>query len=661
MLSFNITNPGMYIAGLLTSQEANYVTDLVNLTYADGDILYYNGTEMTNLAATTDGYVLTLDGGVPIWAVGGGGGGGTWGSITGTLSDQTDLQSALDAKANDSVVVKTTGAQTIAGIKTFSSFPVTPSSAPSSDYQTANKKYVDDSIAGAGGYTDEAAQDAIGGILVDSSEIDFTYNDATPSITAVLKAGSIDESKLDTSVNASLDLADSAVQPAAIANFETTTTLNARDTNNRDRANHTGSQAQSTITNLVTDLGNKQPLDAELTAIAGLTSAADRLPYFTGLGTASLATFTAAARTVLDDTTVAAMVTTLGGASSTGSGGLVRTTSPTLVTPNLGTPSTLVGTNISGTAASLTAGVANGLKSATTTVSVSAATAPTVGQVLTATSSTLATWQTPSGGGSGDVVGPASSTAMAVARYNGTTGKLLKNSLVTIDDVGNMSVGGTLGVDQINASGGDTVFGLAGMVNNDYINFSDPSGVVTLTAAGSSTNIGFNFIPKGTGIVAIGGSEIITLGRSSISGATWLSSSVGTATDKAISPNAVKTYIESTAVTMANKRLTKRVGTTTSSATPTINTDNFDAYHLTAQAADITSFTTNLTGTPTDFQQLRISVTGTAARAITWGASFENGPVALPTTTVTTTRLDVLLEYSTVTSKWRCMASGSTV
>lgn len=32
--------------------------------------------------------------------VGGGGGGGTWGSITGTLSAQTDLQAALDAKAN---------------------------------------------------------------------------------------------------------------------------------------------------------------------------------------------------------------------------------------------------------------------------------------------------------------------------------------------------------------------------------------------------------------------------------------------------------------------------------------------------------------------------------------------------------------------------------
>ncbi len=42
------------------------------------------------------------------------------------------------------------------------------------------------------------------------------------------------------------------------------------------------------------------------------------------------AAITTAARTVLDDTTVAAMIDTLGGASSTGSGGLVRATSPTI-------------------------------------------------------------------------------------------------------------------------------------------------------------------------------------------------------------------------------------------------------------------------------------------------------------------------------------------
>ena len=43
-------------------------------------------------------------------------------------------------------------------------------------------------------------------------------------------------------------------------------------------------------------------------------------------------------------------------ASTTGSGNIVLATSPTLVTPNLGTPSTLVGTNITGTASGLSIG-----------------------------------------------------------------------------------------------------------------------------------------------------------------------------------------------------------------------------------------------------------------------------------------------------------------
>jgi hypothetical protein len=87
------------------------------------------------------------------------------------------------------------------------------------------------------------------------------------------------------------------------------------------------------------------------------TPASGTLTNTTGFPAANLAGLGANVATFLatpSSANLAAAVT-----DETGSGALVFATSPTLVTPALGTPSALVGTNISGTAASLTAGVAS--------------------------------------------------------------------------------------------------------------------------------------------------------------------------------------------------------------------------------------------------------------------------------------------------------------
>lgn len=244
-----------------------------------------------------------------------------------------------------------------------------------------------------------------------------------------------------------------------------------------------------------------------------------------------------------------------------------------------------------------------------------------------------------------------------------------------------------------------------GSASADYHQVAGGTGTITDTATGSSTNININLVPKGTGrlqenavnVVTVSSTDTLTnktltsptltspvLGTPSsgtltnctglpIAGLTSSTSTalgvgsieLGHASDTTLSRSSAGVLaVEGVVIpsisstnTLTNKRITKRVGTTTSSATPTINTDNVDMYTLTAQTVDITSFTTNLSGTPTDGQTLWIAITGTAARAITWGTSFEASTVALPTTTVSTNRLDVGFVWNAATSKWRCVAS----
>jgi len=182
----------------------------------------------------------------------------------------------------------------------------------------------------------------------------------------------------------------------------------------------------------------------------------------------------------------------------------------------------------------------------------------------------------------------------------------------------------------------------------------------------STTNADLDLRGNGTGNVTIGDGTDTTKEISfEVSGATTaktLTVSASHTDNRTLTiPDATTTMVGiDVTQTLTNKRVTPRVSSETSSATPTINTDNVDCHSITALAAAITSFTSNLSGTPTNFQKLtiRIKDDGTG-RAITWGASFEAVGVALPTTTVANKRLTVGFLYDTVAAKWGCVASIS--
>lgn len=144
---------------------------------------------------------------------------------------------------------------------------------------------------------------------------------------------------------------------------------------------------------LTSNLSSYQPLDTDLTAIAGLTSAADRLPYFTGSGTASLATFTSFGRSLLDDADAATARATMGLGSventalSTWAG---STSITTLGTITSGTWSgTAIGASKGGTG--LTSYASGDILYASSSSALSKLSATTNGYILTLASG-LPTW-----------------------------------------------------------------------------------------------------------------------------------------------------------------------------------------------------------------------------------------------------------------------------
>lgn len=118
--------------------------------------------------------------------------------------------------------------------------------------------------------------------------------------------------------------------------------------------------------------------------------------------------------------------------------------------------------------------------------------------------------------GSGDVTGPGSSTDNAIARFDGTTGKIIQNSALTVDDSGHLKIPSSWIIYDANGNEMFWAITVASAVNYLSMVNSATGNAVAIVAQGGDATVNFDLRPKSTGKVRARqdgstDSEVVTL------------------------------------------------------------------------------------------------------------------------------------------------------
>ena len=334
--------------------------------------------------------------------------------------------------------------------------------------------------------------------------------------------------------------------------------------------------------------------------------------------------------------------------------GITTATTRTLTVPDasdtlavLATAQTLTNKNITDTGSNVTA---NGLRTATTTVSVASATAPSSGQVLTATSTTAATWQTPTTGetntasnvgvGGVGVFKQKTGANLEFKNINAGTNKITitndsANNEIDVDvaeaNLTLNNIGGTLGV----TKGGT---GVATFTSGAILQGNGTGAITATLTAPSGTIVGTTDTQTLTNKSLVDATTFIVDDLDNTKKLQLQLSGISTGTTRTLTvPNASDTLaVQDTSQTLTNKTI---IDTGSNIATNSLKT--------TGAVVNVSS-----ASPPSSGQVLK----ATSATTATWQTLTDNGITTLNTLTATTQTLAT----GSSGSSFNISSSGST-